>query len=117
MSWSVDGRYLASRNDNMPCVLWIWDTQSVGLRSVVVFLEQVRSFRWHPHVSSLAVATGNNRLYFWSPSSVFWADAPDGFEIQSLRWNVSGKMLILLARDKASLCYVDNVEEISPNSP
>ncbi|CAN0414093.1 unnamed protein product, partial [Hapterophycus canaliculatus] len=36
MSWSVDGRYLATRNDNMASALWVWDAQDLSLSSVVV---------------------------------------------------------------------------------
>lgn len=36
MSWSHDGRYLATRNDNMASVLWVWDAEDLGLSSVVV---------------------------------------------------------------------------------
>ena len=36
MSWSSDGRYLATRNDNMPSALWVWDAEDLGLCSLVV---------------------------------------------------------------------------------
>lgn len=36
MSWSVDGRYLATRNDNMASALWVWDAEDLSLSSVVV---------------------------------------------------------------------------------
>lgn len=36
MSWSVDGRYLATRNDNMASTLWVWDAEDLSLASVVV---------------------------------------------------------------------------------
>lgn len=36
MSWSVDGRYLATRNDNMASTLWVWDAEDLALSSVVI---------------------------------------------------------------------------------
>lgn len=36
MSWSCDGRYMTTRNDNMPSTLWVWDAEELTLFSVVV---------------------------------------------------------------------------------
>ncbi|CAN0510171.1 unnamed protein product, partial [Laminaria digitata] len=36
MAWSSDGRYLATRNDNMPSALWVWDAEDLGLCSLMV---------------------------------------------------------------------------------
>ncbi|CBN78434.1 conserved unknown protein [Ectocarpus siliculosus] len=50
MSWSVDGRYLATRNDNMASALWVWDTEDLSLSSVVVQpgFEKVACYREVP---------------------------------------------------------------------
>mmetsp|Transcript_30164 Transcript_30164/g.39737 ORF Transcript_30164/g.39737 Transcript_30164/m.39737 type:complete len:508 (-) Transcript_30164:107-1630(-) len=112
LSWSYTGRYLATRNDNMPRVLWIWDSQSIGLRAIVAFLEPIRSMKWQPQDECLALCTGNQRLYLWNPSGLFWLDAPDGFEVHGMRWSEgSGSMLALLAKDKATICYMEKDED------
>ncbi|CAN0526634.1 unnamed protein product, partial [Ectocarpus sp. 12 AP-2014] len=67
MSWSVDGRYLATRNDNMASALWVWDAEDLSLSSVVVQMESVRSAKWCPARYTLAICTGNHHVYLWSP--------------------------------------------------
>uniref|UniRef100_A0A7S2Y1Z6 Anaphase-promoting complex subunit 4 WD40 domain-containing protein n=1 Tax=Fibrocapsa japonica TaxID=94617 RepID=A0A7S2Y1Z6_9STRA len=107
MGWSHDGRYLATRNDNMPTTLWIWDTHSVGLLSVAVFLDPIRSFKWSPNTATLALCSGNQRVYLWKadPSGVEWVDIPgDGFACLGLRWAPGGQYLALLSRDTFFVC-------------
>ena len=36
VSWSVDGRYLLSRSDSQPHVLWVWDIVRVKLAAALV---------------------------------------------------------------------------------
>lgn len=36
MSWSSDGRYLTTRNDNMASSIWVWDAEDLALSSLVV---------------------------------------------------------------------------------
>ena len=36
MSWSSDGRYLVTRNDNMGSALWVWDAEELSLSTVVI---------------------------------------------------------------------------------
>ena len=91
MSWSPDGRYLMTRNDNMASLVWVWDIEDLGLCSLVALREPIRSARWHPScksspgpnsdsngapTQSLALATGGQRFYLWSPSGPSWHDVP-----------------------------------------
>ena len=34
--WSAGGRYLATRNDNMPRCVWVWDGETLLLHSLLV---------------------------------------------------------------------------------
>ncbi|CAM9491004.1 unnamed protein product, partial [Heterosigma akashiwo] len=118
-SWSSGGRYLATRNDSCPTILWIWDVQGAGLRSVVAFLEPVRAVRWRPvgdgaeeEWAQLAVATGNQRLYLWAPGTLRWLDCPEGFEASGLRWAAAAaegqpSLLAVLTPGRAAICYME----------
>ena len=57
VAFSSDSRYIATRNDNMPCAAWIWD---VATLSQIVLLKQISAIRtmvWHPTRQLLAIGT------------------------------------------------------------
>lgn len=127
IAWSRDGRYLvrpttttrrdssqlcpivahlllwrlqATRNDNMPTIMWIWDTASLGLRDMLVQLEPVRSAKWASQDDVLAFCTGNGRVYFWSPAGPSWVDVPlEDFQVLGMRWSPQGHQLTLLGKE------------------
>jgi hypothetical protein len=132
-SWSYSSRYLCTRNDCTPSVAYIWDTQSLGLTSIIVFVKAIRSMRWSPKEDKLAIATGTNRLYMWSNSSssagatcggggdgrIEVADAVDRtsikaddggvpFEISALRWRGDGRCLAVVGRTAFCLYTLDD---------
>eukprot|EP00903_Cladosiphon_okamuranus_P005994 g5914.t1 len=116
MSWSVDGRYLATRNDNMASALWVWDAEDLSLSSVVVQMESVRSAKWCPSRHTLAICTGNHHVYLWSPEGASWVDVPsDGLEILGFRWSPDGGALLLLTKDKVCCCYLSEPDLAAPD--
>ena len=42
VAWSPNSQYLATRNDNMPRVLWVWDMQTLALKTVLIHVDPVR---------------------------------------------------------------------------
>jgi len=67
-SWSHDGRFLATRNDNTPQAIWVWDVESTGLRAVLVVKQAVRAMAWAPQEHLLTAVAGDANVTFWSPS-------------------------------------------------
>ncbi|CAM9190897.1 unnamed protein product [Discosporangium mesarthrocarpum] len=117
LSWSTDGRYLATRNDNMPTALWVWDAETLGLSSLLLQMESVRSAKWSPTRSTLAVCTGNHRVYLWSPDGASWVNVPaDGLEILGFRWSPDGEALLLLSKDRMCCCFLNEAEGVKEES-
>lgn len=50
VSWSPDGQYLATVNDNMPGAVWVWELATMELCSVVMTMAPVRAAKWAPQV-------------------------------------------------------------------
>ena len=67
LAWSHGGRFLATRNDNMPRTLWVWDGEKLLLHSVLVHQGGVRAAAWNPSRQLLAIATGSAKVFMWSP--------------------------------------------------
>ncbi|KAJ3412423.1 WD repeat-containing protein wrap73 [Chytridiales sp. JEL 0842] len=68
--FSCNGRYLATRNDNMPNTLWIWDILHVSQVALIQHLQPIKSIHWNPiDPEVLAINCGNGHLYLWSGPS------------------------------------------------
>lgn len=113
MAFSSDNRYLATRNDSMPTVLWVWDMQRLCLLAMLEQTSAVRCFQWDPRRPRLALCTGNAKLYLWSPAGCVSVQVPSegGFQVQSVSWHSNGDILILMGKEQMCLCYMDTLEE------
>ncbi|KAM4610867.1 WD repeat-containing protein WRAP73 isoform 2-T2 [Polymixia lowei] len=113
LAFSSDSRYLATKNDSMASVVWVWDMQKLSLEAVLEHTSAVRCFQWDPRRPRLALCTGNAKLYLWSPAGCVSVQVPTegGFQVQSLSWHCSGDSLILLGKEQLCLCYMDTDQE------
>ncbi|KAM4651427.1 WD repeat-containing protein WRAP73 [Discoglossus pictus] len=114
LAFSPDNRYLASKNDNMPYSVWIWDIQKMKLFVVLEQTSVVRSFHWDPIHPRLAICTGNNRVYLWSPSGSVSVQVPveGSFNVLSMSWHPLGDgTLLLMSKDHLCLCYLETEED------
>ena len=110
MAWSCGDRFLATRNDNMPHTLWVWDTRRLLLCSVVNQIGAIKEAAWDPKRSRLALCTGNKKLYMWSAEGCSIVDIPtqSNFGVKSLRWCPDGNAILLLDKSKFCCCYLDS---------
>ncbi|KAL3853022.1 hypothetical protein ACJMK2_016608 [Sinanodonta woodiana] len=112
--FSSDCRYMCTRNDNMPHTLWIWDIKKLAHVAVLILSSPIRSVAWDPKKPRLALCTGTNKLYMWSPAGSLCVEIPvDGtFQVYSIKWHSDGSSLLLLGKDQMCMCYLnDNVNE------
>ncbi|KAF9897481.1 hypothetical protein BX616_005522, partial [Lobosporangium transversale] len=114
--FNSDGTLLASRNDNMPNVLWIWSMRE--LKPIVIIQQQspIRVCRWDPTYPFRIVwcCVGSGYVYSWrNPSAelvgggiVEAIEVPvENFEVSSLKWCPEGKGLLLLDKDMFCLAF------------
>lgn len=110
LSWSPDGRRLASVNENMPHAVWVWDVAAAELASVLLHEAPVRALEWAPAGNngaggggSLAMCTAAERVYLWSPAGASVVHIPlQGFRACGVRWAPDGASLVL--NDKEAFC-------------
>ena len=74
--WSSCGRYLASRCDNLPTTVWVWDIPSLSLAALLVQTSPVRSLAWDPALPRLALVTGQSSLHLWTPLGALISRVP-----------------------------------------
>ena len=108
--FSPDSRYVATRNDNMSAAVWVWDVAKLRLAALLLQTLPVREAKWDPRQARLAVCTGNNKLYLWSPAGCVSATVPGeaNFAVQRLAWNPDGKSLALVGSSHFCVCYTED---------
>ena len=109
-SFSPDSRYLATRNDNIPTAVWVWDMEELSLAALLLQTSPVRDLRWDPTQPRLAIATGNSRLYLWSPAGCVSVCVPcePSFSLNHLLWHPSGTSLALLSASHFAVCFISS---------
>ena len=106
MAWSGDGTYLATRNDNAPTAVWIWDVSRLELCAVLLQIEHVKSVAWDPHHHRLAVVTGGERVYIWTPEGASFVQIPlPDFVARTVGWSPSGGQFLLGDKDTFCCAY------------
>ncbi|XP_015999879.2 WD repeat-containing protein WRAP73 isoform X2 [Rousettus aegyptiacus] len=112
LAFSPDSSFLATRNDNVPNAVWIWDVQKLRLFVVLEQLSPVRAFQWDPQRPRLAICTGSSKVYLWSRAGCVSVQVPGegDFQVLSLCWHLSGDSLALLSKDHFCLCFLESEE-------
>ncbi|KAM7084177.1 LOW QUALITY PROTEIN: WD repeat-containing protein WRAP73 [Ciconia maguari] len=100
--------FLATKNDNIPNAVWIWDIQKLKLFVVLEQLCAIQSFQWDPRQPRLAVCTGNSKVFLWSPAGC--VSVAGDFQIVSLSWHSSGDSMVLLSKDNFCVCNLEREE-------
>lgn len=110
--FSPDSRYVATKNDNMPCTVWIWDVSNLRLSVVLLQTNPIKEIKWDPTQPRLAVCTANNKLYLWSPAGCVSVAVPveANIAVQRLLWHPSGKCLALIGSSHFCVCYTHDSE-------
>ncbi|WAR26717.1 WRP73-like protein [Mya arenaria] len=110
-AFSSDCKYMFSRNDNMPHTLWIWDIQKLSACAIIIQNAPIKHVEWDPTRTRLALCTGVNKLYMWSPAGSLCVEVPvEGtFQVHSLKWHPDGGSLLLLGKDMMCICYLNDV--------
>jgi len=108
LAWSPDGSYIASRNDNMPNVLWIWDVNTLSLKTVLIQLQPIKNFTWCDNSEYLLFCTGAPRVFFWSKEGASVCDIPfesKQFGVQKIEWNQDGATALLFDKSDLVVAY------------
>ena len=113
MMFSCDSSYLATKNDNNPNVVWIWDVKKLRLDSVLVLSRGVKVISWDPCETRLATCSGTNKLYMWSPSGCLSTEVrvEEEFLVTGVTWHQGGGALLLTSKDMMCMCYLGSPGE------
>lgn len=62
--FSADGRYLATRDENMLSTVWIWDTATLRAHAALIQHNNVRRMHWHPTKRDLLLLDCNDNIAY-----------------------------------------------------
>ena len=116
MSWSFDSLFLATKNDNIPNVIWIWQVSNLSLYSIAVHLKPVKTFSWSPKANLISVICENNKVYVLtlSDASVCPIISEGSLMLQLSRFCWSGDGKMFMVGDRTSMftgCPIEDGDE------
>ncbi|RDL39390.1 WD40-containing protein [Venustampulla echinocandica] len=73
MSFDNSGTLLATRTENMPTTIWIWDIGTKILRAVMIMHAPIARVTWHPSIGGVLMIRCENEdsrglVHLWDPS-------------------------------------------------
>ena len=114
MTWSSEGRYLATKCSNLATTVWVWDLASVQLVALLVHQDPVRDLAWDPALPRLALVTGAGAsVYIWSPLGALVARVPSVVRgelegMTEVSWGKRSRDLALSNRGHVVLVHVSS---------
>ena len=112
MAFSYDNNFLATKNENMPNVLFIWDLNLMNLKTVLIHLNEVTYFKWSKNKNMLFISTNNNKLYYFTLDSCKILELAKDFHNKSLTFSYDGRKMIV--KDSNSFIVV-NIDDNQNN--
>ncbi|KAJ3106075.1 WD repeat-containing protein wrap73 [Phlyctochytrium planicorne] len=115
--FSCDGQYLATRNDNMPRTVWIWDLVNLCQVALIQQGRTVRQLKWNPiKPKVLAFTCGGSYFYVYRGpmQGCEPIEVPTlNFNITKIEWSPDGGGLLLMDKDKFCVVFLlsDDDEE------
>lgn len=105
MEWSHDSKYLATKNDNTPNCVWVWDMTTLELSILLIHFAPVKSMKWSTRSTHLVMCSGSQRIFIWSLSGASVCDIPTdtaSFNVQRVEWNPNGQSILVFDKVSAS---------------
>ena len=111
MAFSFDNFFLATKNDNMPNILFIWDLNQMNLMTVLIQLNEVINFQWAKNQNILFISTNNNKLYYYTLDSCKILKLAPDFQNKSLIFSPDGKKMMVKDINYFIMVNIENQNE------
>lgn len=104
---SHNNTFIATKNENNPNCVWIWDLNTLALNTILIQKHEVTAIQWCPKMLTLNISAGDGKLYIWTLKGASICNVPvnkENFTVNSIEWNPNGKSFAAL--DKGGLVFV-----------
>ena len=116
MAFSFDNIFLATKNDNMPNVLFIWDLNIMNLYTVLIHLNEIIYFSWGKNSNILFISTNNNKLYYFTLDSCNILQLSKDFHNKSLIFSNDGKKMMVKDTNNFIMVNIDSENDMNINN-
>ena len=113
ISFSYDNYFLATKNDNMPNVLFIWDLNIMNLQTVLIHLNEILYFQWCKNKNILFICTNNNKIYYYTLDSCKILQLSNDFHSKSLVFSNDGRIMIVKDTNNFIMVHIDSQNDIN----
>ena len=111
MAFSFDNYFLATKNDKIPNILFIWDINQMNLQFVLIQLNEIVHFEWAKNKNILFILTNNNKLYYFTLDYCKILQLSKDFNNKSLIFSSDGKKMMIKDTNNFIMVNMDNNEE------
>ena len=111
MAFSYDNFFMATKNDNMPNILFIWDLNQMSLLTVLIQLNEISYFQWAKNQNILFISTNNNKLYYFTLDSCKILKLAPDFQNKSLVFSADGKKMMVKDINNFIMVNIENPNE------
>ena len=111
MAFSSDNYFLATKNDKMPNILFIWDLNQMNLQFVLIQLNEVVYFEWAKNENVLFISTNNNKLYYFTLDACKILQLSKDFNNSALIFSPDGKKMIIKDTNNFIMLNLNNNKE------
>ena len=108
MAFSSDNYFLATKNDKMPNILFIWDLNLMNLQFVLIQQNEVVFFEWAKNENILFISTNNNKLYYFTLDSCKILQLFKDFNNNSLIFSPDGKKMMVKDSNNFIMVNINN---------
>ena len=108
MAFSSDNYFLATKNDKMPNILFIWDLNLMNLQFVLIQQNEVAFFEWAKNENILFISTNNNKLYYFTLDSCKILQLFKDFNNNSLIFSPDGKKMMVKDTNNFIMVNINN---------
>ena len=115
MAFSSDNYFLATKNDKMPNILFIWDLNQMNLQFVLIQLNEVVYFEWVKNENVLFISTNNNKLYYFTLDSCKILQLSKDFNNNALIFSPDGKKMMIKDNNNFIMVNLNNNNEEEEN--
>ena len=119
LEFSYDSKFIASKYEAMNNIIFIWETTSLKLHTVIVQLNNIKNMKWSPKENILLIVTDNSKLYTFTLDNVYIielvSDMNNPFNASNLQWASDGKSFIVSDKKQMLIGHPNILEHNNNN--
>lgn len=122
IEWSYDSQFIASKFDAMNNVIYIWESNSLSLHTVIIQNKPIKEFKWRPNENMLLAVTENAKLYTFAMDNIYVvelvSDSVNPIAVTKVEWSKDGMSFIVSDKKQMMIGhpYTENVNENMENN-